>query len=62
MVNISFLFFLFFLEKVMHLDLIALTVNLQSVQNPLTVSNKFYNPTGVLAIRITSSAYIKQEI
>ena len=40
MVNISLLFFLFFLEKVMHLDLVALTVNLQFVQDPLTVSNK----------------------
>ena len=62
MVNISFLFFLVFLEKVMHLDLVVSTVILQVVQNPLTVSNKFCNLTGVLAIRITSSAYIKQEI
>ena len=46
----------------MHLNLVALTVNLQSVQNPLTVSNKLCSPTGVLAIRITSPAYIKQEI
>ena len=46
----------------MHLDLTALTVILQFVQNLLTVSNKLCNPTGVLAIRITSSAYIKEDI
>ena len=61
MVNISFLFFQFFLEKVMHLNLVVLTVIFQFVQNPSTVFNKFCNPTGVLAIRIISSAYIKQE-
>ena len=53
MVNISFMFFL---EKVMHLDLVALTVIFQFVQNPLTVFTKFCNPTGVQAIRITSSS------
>ena len=45
----------------MHLDLVALRVIHQFVQNPLTMSNKVYNPADVLAIRITSSAYTKQE-
>ena len=44
----------------MHLDSVGLTVILQFVQNSLTVSNKFCNP--VLAIKITSSPYIKQEM
>ena len=58
----SFLLIIFFLVNVIHLVLIGFTIIFEVLQNMFTQSSNFCRPIGVLDIRITSSAYMRQDM
>ena len=53
---------LIFLVNVIHLVLIGFTIIFEVLQNMFTQSSNFCRPFGVLDIRITSSAYMRQDM